>query len=236
MARRRRVFAPFLLFVMLAGSAIFALWLGMVPQRWSPFSPLSLELKEPWFLDVRLAALRRDPALCQSILKAPHIEAAPIADRPFNDRCGWSNAVRVSSIGGAGIGVEPLTCEMAAALTFWVEHELQPLAMATFGKRITGIEDMGTYDCRNIIGNPFWKNVRSEHAKANALDIAGFTLEGGQKISVLKHWKGDGPEATFLKAAHRKACRYFRVALGPEFNAAHRNHFHLDRGFLWTCR
>ncbi|MGI9478102.1 MAG: extensin family protein, partial [Hyphomicrobiaceae bacterium] len=32
------------------------------------------------------------------------------------------------------------------------------------------------------------------------------------------------------------ACHYFRVALSPAFNAAHRDHFHFDRGILWTCQ
>ena len=46
------------------------------------------------------------------------------------------------------------------------------------------------------------------------------------------HWRGDGAEARFLKAVHGRACRYFRVVLGPDYNEAHRDHFHLDRGTL----
>ena len=49
--------------------------------------------------------------------------------------------------------LEQLTCEAAAALALWVEHEVQPLAVSTFGSRVAGIEDMGTYSCRNMIGN-----------------------------------------------------------------------------------
>jgi hypothetical protein len=26
------------------------------------------------------------------------------------------------------------------------------------------------------------------------------------------------------------------VVLGPDYNAAHRNHFHLDMGPWWVCR
>jgi hypothetical protein len=25
------------------------------------------------------------------------------------------------------------------------------------------------------------------------------------------------------------------VVLGPDYNAAHNNHFHLDRGLFWRC-
>jgi hypothetical protein len=53
---------------------------------------------------------------------------------------------------------------------------------------------------------------------------------------VLRNWKGDTPEARFLHDIHERACRYFRVAIGPDFNAAHANHFHFDRGALTSCR
>jgi hypothetical protein len=33
-----------------------------------------------------------------------------------------------------------------------------------------------------------------------------------------------------------RACKYFRVAIGPEFNAAHWNHLHLDRGVFERCK
>jgi hypothetical protein len=89
---------------------------------------------------------------------------------------------------------------------------------------------------RNIIGNALWKQWRSQHATANAVDIGAFTLADGRRIAVARHWQGDGPEARFLKAAHGRACRYFRVVLGPEYNAAHRDHFHLDRGPFSRCK
>jgi hypothetical protein len=36
------------------------------------------------------------------------------------------------------------------------------------------------------------------------------------------------PEAQFLRRLHRSACDVFGTVLGPEANAAHRDHFHLD--------
>jgi hypothetical protein len=217
-----------------------AFWFGLVPQRFSPFAPISLEATDQWFLDPRLAALRRDPQLCQSVLKAPHIDAMPVPDQAYKDGCGWINAVKFQTAGGTQLGAEPVTCELAAAVTLWIEHEVQPAAITAFGKKVTGIEDMGTYDCRNIIGSNVWKNVKSQHASANAIDIAGFTLEDGRKVSVLKDWPSKGKEraseALFLRAIKARSCRYFRVSLGPDFNDAHKNHFHFDRGPMWTCR
>ncbi len=189
-----RNFLRFVLVILVTGAAIAAFWFGLVPQRFSPFSPISLETRPGWFVDPRLAALRYDPALCQSVLKEPHVDAVPIADNPLKKGCGWTNAVRFSTTGGAKIGVEKLSCEMAAAVTLWMEHEVQPLALEVFGKRVASLGDMGTYDCRNIVGNPFWKDFRSQHATANALDISGFVLEDGRQISVLQDWHGKGPE------------------------------------------
>ena len=135
MSRSLRTVYRVLLVLLVTFAIVAAFWFGLVPQRFSPFSPISLETRQ-WFVDPRLSALRYDPALCLSVLKAPHIDATPIPDNPIKNGCGWTNAVRFSTTGGAKIGVEPLTCEMAAAVTLWVEHEVQPLAMEMFGKRV----------------------------------------------------------------------------------------------------
>jgi hypothetical protein len=95
---------------------------------------------------------------------------------------------------------------------------------------------MGSYACRNIVGAKALKSFRSQHASANAIDIAAFTLEDGRTLALLRNWKGDSAEARFMKRIHARACRYFRVALGPDFNAAHASHFHFDRGLFKACR
>ena len=45
-----------------------------------------------------------------------------------------------------------------------------------------------------------------------------------------------GAEAAFLREVRDGACRWFRAVLGPEHNAEHRDHFHLDRGLWNACR
>ncbi len=236
MRRPGRILLRTLLAILVAASVLAAFWFGLVPQRYAPFAPISLEAPPSWFVDFRLAALRHDPALCRAVLRAPHIVATPIADNAIKNGCGWENAVRVSSVGGAELGLEQLTCEAAAALALWVEYEVQPQAQATFGTRVTGLQDMGTYSCRNIIGNDKLAAMRSQHALANAVDIGGFTLADGRQISVAKAWKGHDREAQFLHDVHQRACRYFRVAIGPDYNAAHWNHLHLDRGAFTRCK
>lgn len=236
MKKPRRLYSKLFLIVLVGLALGAASWFGLVPQRWSILPPITLERGDHWFVDARLAALRFDKTLCQSVLKAPHIDATPIPDRPLKKGCGWQNAVKFNQTGGARIGVEPLTCEVAAALTLWMVQDVQPLAQEMFGKKVAVLGDYGTYDCRNIVGNPLWKGVRSQHATANAVDISGFVLEGGEKISLIRDWKGKGKKSEFLQEVHRRSCKYFRVSLGPNFNKAHRDHFHFDRGVIWTCR
>ena len=79
----------------------------------------------------------------------------------------------------------------------------------------------------------------SEHATANAIDIAGFVLVDGTRIAVVNDWQGEGDKARFLRAVRDGACRAFGTVLSPEYNEAHRDHFHLDqaaRGLGGVCR
>lgn len=54
------------------------------------------------------------------------------------------------------------------------------------------------------------------------------SFEGGRRLNVARDWRGDSAEAAFLRDAHRGACRVFGTTLGPDYNAAHADHFHLD--------
>ncbi|MEQ1714937.1 MAG: extensin family protein [Hyphomicrobium sp.] len=236
MPRPRRRLSRLILLVTLPAAIVSAFWLGLVPQRLSPFAPLDLAVADPWFLDFRLAALKTDADLCAAVLHGPAAAASGIGDQPYDKGCGWITAVRMSEAGGARIAIDKLSCPMAAALAMWMEHEVQPAARQFLNARVTAVKHMGTYACRNIAGSKTLKSFRSQHASANAIDVAAFVLDDGRTVSLVKHWKGEAAEAQFLKAIHRRACRYFRVALGPNFNAAHANHFHLDRGMFKSCR
>ena len=76
----------------------------------------------------------------------------------------------------------------------------------------------------------------SQHAYANAWDVTGFELVDGRVVSVEQHWRSPGPLGTFLRAARDDACNIFRVVLGPDYNAEHRDHLHLDMGYGLRCK
>ena len=65
--------------------------------------------------------------------------------------------------------------------------------------------------------------------------MAGFVLTNGRRIRV-SEWADSGSEGAFLRDVHGGACRVFDSVLGPEYNAAHRDHFHLERGGSRICR
>lgn len=233
----RRWLLRMLMAVFVLGGAALVFRQGLLPAKWTPLPRLDLANPMPLITDWQLAELRYDRRLCRETIQARRlIRASMISDRPIKKGCGWTNAVRLRAAGGAQINVARVTCQVAAAFTLWVRYVVQPEAQRIFGQRVSRIANLGTYSCRNIVGNSLWRDRRSEHATANAIDISGFRLEDGAQISVLKDWSGSGKKAAFLRAVHKGACNYFRVSLGPEFNAAHKDHFHFDRGALWTCR
>ena len=124
------------------------------------------------------------------------------------------------------------TCPLAAAFAMFGRHGLQPAAQAVFGQPVVRVEHVGSYACRAIAGS----QRQSQHASANALDIVGFRLRDGRHISIRRDWSKPGAKGEFLRLVHRAACDSFNTTLGPEYNAAHRDHFHVDMGLFRMCR
>lgn len=123
------------------------------------------------------------------------------------------------------------TCPLMTALHSWEKNVVQPAAAKHLRAPVSKVWEMGTYSCRNIAGT----NKPSEHSKGNAIDIGGFHLANGQKITVLNDWGKNTPEGRFLREVHQGSCRIFNGVLGPNYNAAHKNHFHLDVGGWRSC-
>lgn len=205
-----------------------------VLESWNPWSPLDVQAPLDMWTRLKLARIDHDVAACKAALATAKITFQPIADRATGDGCGFESAVRITAT-TANVGPSfALSCRSAVGLAMWETHALQPTAERLFGAKVARIEHFGSYSCRNIYGRD--SGPRSRHATADALDVSGFVLADGQRISVLKDWPGEPKQATFLRDIHRSACRYFGSVLGPDYNAAHRNHFHLDRGGYGICR
>ncbi|WP_421933261.1 extensin family protein [Phenylobacterium sp.] len=127
-----------------------------------------------------------------------------------------------------------LTCKEALAVSIWERQVVQPAAFEVLGEAVTAIDNYGSYSCRRIYGQA--EGPISEHASANALDVAGFKLANGEVISVLKDWNDPGPKGQFLHRVRDGGCRVFITVLSPDYNAQHANHFHLDMGGSPLCQ
>ncbi|MFB2351392.1 extensin family protein, partial [Priestia megaterium] len=82
------------------------------------------------------------------------------------------NAVRIERTSWAVGPAFTLTCPAAVSLALWEHHVVAPAARDHLGSAPARLEHFGSYACRTI--NPAAQGRRSEHATANALDIAGF--------------------------------------------------------------
>jgi hypothetical protein len=123
-----------------------------------------------------------------------------------------------------------LTCGMALALADF-ERIVQQEAERELGHRVTKIEHLGTFNCREMAAY----DLISEHSFANAIDLRRFHLQGGGTVDVLKDFrpKDDAPtdrNTRFLRALGNRLYDegVFSVVVTPFFDALHRNHIHVD--------
>jgi len=191
-------------------------------------------------LDTWSLAAREDGAACRDALKAAGFKftAYPDKGQPEKNGCGIPHAVVVTK-GPTGIAYSPpitVDCSFARALES-VERIVQEEAETHLGSRITKIGNLGGFACRPR--NSKKGGSLSAHAFGSAVDISAFhPAKGTPAIIVRDYGEPKRPSAAqesrrnFLHAVFRRLRRGadLTYAVGPDFNAAHRDHFHLDRG------
>lgn len=145
-------------------------------------------------------------------------------------QCGGGDLVEISH--AAGVQIAPpavLTCAMARATADWVATGAEPAAATHLGAPLARMRQVSAYACRTR-GRAAGGRL-SEHARANALDISAFVLADDRTITVLDDWgpaQETAANGAFLRAVWQSACGPFATVLGPEADAAHRDHFHFD--------
>lgn len=223
--------------LVLCGLALvgFVLWWALpLPPRWNPWAPLDVSEAPNWLTPFKLRRLQADPQLCAQVLAVSGLRYQPQADSPPGQRCPLREVVRVSG-GPVRLSSSFLaSCPLAVSTAMFERHGLQPAAQAVYGMPVVALEHLGSFACRNVYNRS--QGRISQHASANALDIAAFRLADDRRITVLQGWKGSADDAEFLRQVHQNACKYFNTVLGPAYNAAHRNHFHVDMGGWAVCR
>ncbi len=167
------------------------------------------------------------PAVLQGRVEAEMLP--PIAER----QCGAQSPLSVTGVLSNGrtvpvSGGVTTDCGVASALPDWVEA-VDSYVMARENSRIAEVIVGTSYMCRNVNGAD--AGNLSFHAFADALDVVGFRLEDGRTVTVEGGWSDAlSSEGRLLRYAHDAACSHFTTVLGPEANAEHHDHLHLDLG------
>lgn len=234
-------FARMLILLAIVATGAFGLFVatrrGPADLPWTPLDPAA-----PLGLATRakLDALNVHPAACRALLDRAGIAYHALPTREAGS-CGFDDGVAWRPGGTRTALYAPaapaLACPLAATLAMWEWSVVQPAAARTFGTTVIAIDHFGSYACRRIYGRA--SGDWSEHARANAIDIAGFHLADGRHINVARDWRRDDEAAEFLHQIRDGACRLFGTTLSPDYNAAHHDHLHLDgarRGGWGFCR
>ncbi|OYX60918.1 MAG: extensin [Novosphingobium sp. 32-60-15] len=167
---------------------------------------------------------------CLASLGATQANFTPLADRFFGAGCATLGTVKLGWLSGdAGrldvTNLGPVSCPLANAMQNWARFGVDRAARQILGSPLARIETMGSYSCRNVAGT----GRLSAHATANAVDVAAFRLADGRRISVLNDWNSPSPQVrAFLRTIRDSGCKRFGTVLSPEYNAAHRDHLHLE--------
>lgn len=165
------------------------------------------------------------PAVLQGRVEAealpPIAEGQCVAPSPLSLTGVLANGRMVPVSGGV-----TTDCGMASALPGWVEA-VDGYVAAREETRIIELVVGTSYMCRGVNGS----GQLSFHGLADALDIVGFRLEDGRFATVEGGWAdAASAEGRLLRFAHGAACAGFTTVLGPEANADHQDHLHLDLG------
>ena len=236
----------------LAVCALFALLNAFAPHQDLPWKPLDLDRPIGQATQSKVASLDLSPTAlpeqitaqtdaCLKVLRDAGVTVERAPDKDDGGFCVVRGAVTIT--GGNLTPISPndlvMQCPRAVRYVLWDRQVLQPAAQAAFGQKVARVDSMGTYSCRRIYGQTDASARPSEHARANALDVAGVTLADGTKVTVLNDWSGQGPAgaeaAPFLARLRDGACRLFSTVLTPDYNEAHRDHLHLDGAPYSLC-
>jgi len=208
-----------------------------VPPRFSPLAPLDVAAAPvPLVTAMKLARVRGDPAYCRAALATSSLSATLVPEMSSPRGCELRDVEHIAA------GHDPAfsssfvaTCALSVDLAMFIAHVVAPAAARDIGSPVVRIDHLGTFACRPIVGAGTTAEL-SQHASANAIDIAGFVFANGDKATVAHDWHGTDAKAHFIHDVHDGACGIFPVVLGPDYNAAHQSHLHFDVSGFHFCR
>lgn len=181
---------------------------------------------------------RPETRQCLAQLGSAKASFTPLPDQYYGAGCSAVGTVKLASLRSDRRDLDlenlgPVTCPLAETFADWARFGVDRAAQQILGSALVKIETMGSYSCRNVAGTA----RRSGHATASAIDVSGFVLADGRRITVSKNWADNSPDVRrFFQTIHSSACKRFGMVLGPAYNAAHRDHLHLELSGQGMCR
>jgi hypothetical protein len=220
------------------GAVLVAIALGAVAAAvlfpyLDHFFPFDLHRPPDFLTRTHLQLLAREPERCYAALDRANVayRRAPPLER--DDGCGYQDAVQLEQSQVSYGGRVLLRCPAMLALLLWERHTLVPAAQRHFDRPAASVRHLGTYSCRDI--REGGSGSRSQHASANAIDVAGITVAGHGAITLRADWGRDDARGRFLREVRDGACRVFGVVLSPDRDRAHADHLHFDMSGLRVC-
>ena len=167
---------------------------------------------------------------CMARLGQTGAQYSSVPDRYVGQGCAVLGTVQLASLPSdtstlSVTNLGPVTCEVSQAFTGWAHYGVDRAARQILGSPVRSIETMGSFSCRNVAGT----DRRSGHATGEAIDVSGFVLEDGRRITVASGWYGGTDrEREFLHTIQQSACKRFATVLSPDYNSAHHDHLHVE--------
>jgi len=197
------------------------------PPWMLPVAPEPRTFKEAAGPDFDGAGITAKPTDCNRRLeKIATIELIPRLVGPGT--CGGGDIVRLDAVliaGGKRVEVKAaphLRCPMAEQLALWLREDAVP-RVAAAGAELRALEVYESFECRGR--NRKMLGKVSEHGKANAVDLKGFTFTDNRYFHLT-----DLMAAKDLRTSIRESiCVRFSTVLGPGSDGYHEEHIHLDQ-------
>jgi hypothetical protein len=168
-------------------------------------------------------------ALCVAELKSMGVEFTEAKRIDEANGCGIDRPLEVKSVGG-GVTLSPsgtMRCQTAVNLARWTRDVVMPmLKKSQPGETLAEVNQASAYVCRKR--NNAETGKISEHARGNAVDIAGFTFQSGKTFTISPREEDSTLNGAFQRAIATAACLYFSTVLDPGSDKAHETHLHLD--------
>jgi hypothetical protein len=220
---------------LLAAAGVLGLGLAerAVPPERAPWKPLSLADPVGPATRFKVARIGGEPEQCRAVLRRAGVPFTPVASRGAGPGCAIADAVTLGGAPSLSPARPVLTCREALALAVWRRQVVGPAARDLLGQDVARLDHLGSYACRRIYNRS--QGAMSQHATANAIDVAGFRLADGSVVRVRTSWRDSGPRGRFLHRVRDGACAVFGTTLSPDYNAAHADHLHLDMGQTGLC-